>query len=125
MILRKDAIGYLNRKLSLPSTGMEQDWEIELANLNRIEEFILFYRGSLLNEEEKKALMALIIASYDDYLNEKNSNNVRFENDIFKLLNEDKKLFKELIVYWSVPRENNPEDYFKITPFIRSVNISI
>ncbi len=124
MILTKDAIEYLNKNLSLPSTGIEQDWEIELADLNRIEEFVLFYRNSSLNEEEKRALMSLVIASYDDYLNEKHISNKNYENEIKELLKLDKPLFSELIDYWSLEGESDPENYFKITPFIRNIKAS-
>ncbi len=125
MILTKDAIEYLNKNLSLPATGMEQDWEIELADLNRIEEFVLFYRNSSLGEEEKKALMSLVVASYDDYLNEKFTSNDRYENEIKDLLKLDKHLFSELLDYWSLNGENDSEDYFKITPLIRNIKALI
>jgi hypothetical protein len=125
MILIKEAIESLNKNLSLPSTGMEQDWEIELADLNRIEEFVSFYKNSSLNEEEKKALMSLIVASYDDYLNEKHISNEVFEREIKKLLTIDKYLFTELFDYWSLIGESNPDNYFKITPLIRNIKASI
>lgn len=125
MILIKEAIESLNKNLSLPSTGMEQDWEIELSNSNRIEEFVSFYKNSSLNEGEKKALMSLIVASYDDYLNEKHISNEMFEREIKELLTIDKYLFTELLGYWSLIGESNSENYFKITPLIRNIKVSI
>jgi hypothetical protein len=39
----KDSIQFLNTQLGLPATGTEQDWEIEMANPQRISQFIDFY----------------------------------------------------------------------------------
>jgi len=41
-----------------------------LASSERVNEFVSFYQSASLSLEEKKALMSLIFAPYDDYLNE-------------------------------------------------------
>ncbi|WP_333624732.1 hypothetical protein [Sphingobacterium siyangense] len=43
MIQKKETIAILNKKLSLPYTGTELDWDIEMADFNRINEFIDLY----------------------------------------------------------------------------------
>ena len=40
---KKETIAILNKKLSLPYTGTELDWDIEMADFNRINEFIDLY----------------------------------------------------------------------------------
>jgi len=70
MILKEKVIAALSKKLSLPYTGTEQDWEIEMADSSQINEFIDLYHQHDLAFEERMALMPLIVASYDDYLNE-------------------------------------------------------
>lgn len=84
---------FLNKALDLPASGKEQDWEIELSNPNRIEEFLDLYQSFNSSRDIKQALMALILASFEDSLWnstfdeclwDKNSEIVRSEFDIFK-----------------------------------------
>jgi hypothetical protein len=122
------AIRRINTLLQLPATGQEQDWEIELADSTRVQEFCQVYQTANLTQEEKFTLMALIIASYDDYL--------RFGQDktatdaittiITKLLVHDFALHKTTINYWcqhEITSDeadwNNPEWVFAVTPLMR------
>lgn len=58
---------FLNFALSLPTTGAEQDWEIEMSNPNRISDFIAFFSETPeLSYDQKHALVALILASFED-----------------------------------------------------------
>jgi len=123
VILKKEAIESLNEKLSLPATGIEQDWEVELADSNRVHEFISYYKKHPLTSDEKKALMSLILASYDDFLNEKDSNTGQFWNDIRQAIESDYDLLTELLDYWSLPDEDDSENWFKITPLIRKIKV--
>lgn len=118
MIPKKETIAALSKKLSLPYKGTEQDWDIEMADSNRINEFIDLYHQYDLDFEERVALMSLIIASYDDFLNE---NNVEIDSrwNIIKLmLAKDRIHFVELINYWS---QCNETDIFRITSLMRAV----
>lgn len=118
MIPKKETIATLSKKLSLPYTGTEQDWDIEMANSNRINEFIDWYHQYELPFEEKVALMSLIIASYDDFLNENNVE-IDYRWDIIKaMLAKDRTHFVGLINYWSL---RNQTDIFRITPLMRTV----
>ena len=121
MILRKEAIESVSRKLSLPFTGVEQDWEVEIAASERLVEFVSFYKNSSLSSDEKMVLMSLILASYDDFLNETDTDEYEIWDEIVSLIEIDKDFFKELLNYWSMDEENNPENYFKITPLVRIV----
>jgi hypothetical protein len=62
------AIDRLNRELRLPAIGGEQDWEIELADANRVEEFCAHLTSVDLNDDERFALLSLIVASAQDRL---------------------------------------------------------
>ncbi|WP_394676033.1 hypothetical protein [uncultured Sphingobacterium sp.] len=118
MIQKKETIATLSKKLSLPYTGTEQGWDIEMADSNCINEFIDWYHQYDLRFEEKVALMYLIIASYDDFLN---ANNVEIDYrwDIIKaMLAKDRIHFVELINYWSLRIQT---DIFRITPLMRTV----
>lgn len=105
MILKQDIIIALSKKLSLPYKGTEQDWDIEMADSSGINEFIDLYHQHDLAFEERMALMSLIVASYDDYLNEHDLA-VDFRWDRIKaMLTKDKRYFVELIDYWSLHNE--------------------
>lgn len=121
MILTKKAITSISQKLSLPFTGIEQDWEVELANAERVSEFVSFYKKEALSLEEKKALMSLIFASYDDYLNEREIDKDELWLEIALLIKSDTDLFKELLSYWSLDEETSSENYFKITSLVRAI----
>ena len=57
---------FLNTALNLSASGQEQDWEIELADHRRIKELIDFYAKSDLPQDCEEALVALILASFED-----------------------------------------------------------
>lgn len=123
IILRKDAVEYINKIFSFQCIGIEQDWELEMANPSRINEFMSFYLDTQLSVDRKRALMALILASYDDLLNETKLGVYANElwNKIKHVLESEKDIFSDLIAYWSCEKEINPDNYFKLTPFIREI----
>ncbi|MHA7831415.1 MAG: hypothetical protein ACX93O_09960 [Flagellimonas sp.] len=112
----------LSKELSLPYTGTEQDWDIEMADSNRIDEFIKFYNESNLCDDKKVAVMALILSSYDDLLNENNLEIDKRWNGIRLILKSEKLIFNDLIEYWSLNDKKDIIDLFKITPLVRTIN---
>lgn len=48
--------------------GELQDWDWDFADSDRIEEFIKIYNLGVLTDNEKVALMSLIVESYNDYI---------------------------------------------------------
>ncbi len=120
MILSNETKVQLCKKLSLPYSGSEQDWDVELADKNRVDEFISYYQENELPIEMKYAVMSIILASYDDYLNENVLDRDNRWYEIGKLLKSEKEAFVDLINYWAVDYEI--EDFFRITPLIREVN---
>lgn len=117
MILRKEIIEQLSKKLSLPYMGIEQDWDVELADKNRVDEFISYYNENDLSAEMKYAAMSIILASYDDFLNDKELDSDYRWHEIEKILKSEKEVFSDLIEYWAVDSEI--ENVFRITPLIR------
>ena len=117
MILKKDSIISISRLFNLSCTGFEQDWDIEMADSSRINEFLRFYPRLNLSDSERIALMALIFASYDDLLNEMTENKIWIE--ITTNIVKDKELFKDLLDYWSLVEEKESDDLFNITTKVR------
>jgi hypothetical protein len=60
------ASDHLTEALQLLARGDEQDWEIELADGDRLEEFIARYPEFAPDDEYAFAMAALIIASFDE-----------------------------------------------------------
>jgi hypothetical protein len=121
MILKKHVIEKLSKDLLLPYTGVEQDWELEMADSKRLNEFVNFYKTNNLSDDEKMGLMSLILASYDDSLNEKNLKVDGEWNAIREVLEFEKKFYSDLLNEWGLPGETSYENIFKITPLIRKI----
>lgn len=119
MILRKEIIEQLSRKLSLPYMGFEQDWDVELADKNRIDDFISYYNENDLSAEMKYATMSILLASYDDFLNDKELDVDYRWYEIEIILKSEKGIFRDLIEHWAVDSEI--ENMFRITPLIREI----
>lgn len=121
MILKKEIIEQLSKEISLPYTGIEQDWDIEMADSNRIDEFVKFYKKGSLCVDKKVALMSLILSSYEDFLNESDLEIDNRWDDIKSILEPDRVIFVDLINYWSLSNEVEDDNLFRISPLIRSV----
>ncbi|MDR7130073.1 hypothetical protein J2X69_002420 [Algoriphagus sp. 4150] len=121
MILKKEIIEQLSKELLLPYTGMEQDWEIEMADSNRIDEFVKFYKESNLCDDKKNAVMSLILSSYDDLLNENNLEIDDKWNEIKSILKSERIIFVDLVDYWSLNNEVEEDNLFRITPLMRNI----
>lgn len=123
LFITKRAIESLTQKLGLVELiPYSQDWELESADPSRVNEFISFYESSILNQEEKLALMSLIISSFDDALTEGNVQNVIWEK-IKSLLLSDIDLHRKTVAYWSLVDEEL-DNCFSITPFMREIKYS-
>lgn len=102
-----------------------QDWPVEVADARRVEEFLRLYQTEALDSEEKRALMALIVCSYDEC----DKGDEQSWSEIREILIAEAKLHAGLIVYWScVAEAENGSWYFEpdehcfyITPRMRSV----
>jgi hypothetical protein len=92
-----------------------QDWPLEVADADRIEEFLSHY-GRERNTEHRIAIAALIVASLDD---------------AFALGTPSKELldragpvlknYPEMLEYWSCPDAHTNDEMFHITPWIRTL----
>ncbi|MFO0484743.1 MAG: hypothetical protein ACK51A_03685 [Sphingobacteriia bacterium] len=102
MLFDKSAIESISRKLSLPFKGTEQDWDLEFADSSRLVFFIGFYleNRKQLSRPEKKVLMSLILASYEDYFKFEYSDRDSIWKIINSIINDENYLFEDHILYW-------------------------
>lgn len=122
MILKKEIVEQLSKELLLPYTGIEQDWDIEMANPNRINDFLNFYQKNDLSVNKKIAVMSLILASYEDFLTENSLESDDRWNDVSLILESERVIFVDLINHWSLKEEVKEDDLFLITPLMRDIN---
>ena len=110
----------LNQLFKFPYTGYEQDWEIEFADPNRINEFISAYDSSDLTASQKLAVMDLIIASYDELLVKVPEEKSTWKK-IAALLRENRAIHEGSLEYWSCPGAENSDEMFEVTERIRVI----
>lgn len=91
----------LAKKLSLKFDESMQDWEYEIADSNRVAEFIKEYDKPETTDKEKESLMEMIIDSTNDIFDK--NNNVETE-ELLLLINErlikSIDLHKGTLNYW-------------------------
>jgi len=97
-----------------------QDWEIEFSDGARLREFIDSYITLDLDDDERFALMALIVASADDALDFDHALDDLWPQ-IHKLLVSDRDIHASTIHYWCCPDAASTDEQFLITPRIRAV----
>jgi hypothetical protein len=91
--------------LGLPDLDQySQDWEYEIANSSRVDEFVSFYESADLNQSEKFALMSLITSSFDDAVTEGKIQYGIWEKIKGHLI-RDIDLHRKTILYWSLVEE--------------------
>jgi hypothetical protein len=92
-----------------------QDWPLEVADADRIEEFLSHY-GRERNPEHRIAIAALIVASLDDAF--------ALGAPSPQLLDRAGPILKnypEMVEYWSCPDAHTDDEMFHITPWIRGL----
>ncbi len=118
--LKKASIEKLTAALALPATGLEQDWEVELADPSRVSDFLGAYQTLPLTPDDKIALMALMLASVDLYIGAQSEIPEDWER-IAALLASERDLHQETIRYWMCEGDEDPESWFHLTPLVRRV----
>jgi len=130
--IHKTTENFLNKELGLDATGYEQDWCLELADDEKIDCYIKYYKTSDRNDDIDFALLSLISASFDEKIQgtgifassdiEYDDLFIHFDNDIVtiygkeildhwktikKIALSNKDLFKQIVDYWS---KNDPDE---------------
>jgi len=117
----KEAVDSLTQKLDLPKNdGFSQDWEYEVSDSSKVEEFLYSYENLGLNKDEKYALMTIIISSYNDAIEEGTMDERTKEKIKFLLLSEVD-IHRNIILNWAMLDEEDIENCYAIAPFMREV----
>lgn len=116
--------------LGLPYEPSMQDWEWEIADTCRFQEFIDVYRNLHLPEQERVSLMEILIQCVEDLLQDPfrtgESRGVEEWKDVATLLRLHPRLHARSIYYWCCfdlsPYE---ESCFLISPLMRQVWLDV
>jgi hypothetical protein len=114
----------LSEILRLRMRGDEQDWELQewewdYADPQRVDEFLDIYEQQNLSENQRMALMALIVESYNSYLAEHEHIPILWER-IEKHLKESPEIHEYAITYWLLA-EDADKSKFSIGNQIRKI----
>jgi hypothetical protein len=111
------AIDSLAKHFDLPNSLEMQDWEWEVADYNRINEFVAEFRSDSLSDDEKFTLLEIIIQSFEESDTDLNTNDLWLE--VLSLIEKNFKLHSYSVWYWSdCQNENNG---WNVTPFMRRI----
>ena len=100
-----------------------QDWDLIIANSEWVEQLLDWYEKENLNDNEKNILMQLIVASYDEKLNE-DKHDLTEEKRLVHFLERDIDIHKDIFEYWARLHEPESEGW-EITPMLRKIWFNI
>lgn len=110
----------LAERFGLPNDPRMQDWEVEVADFARVAEFLAAYSGPSYSDDDRFALMELIVASLDDGARAGHQLGEHWARTR-RLLLGNGRLHAQTLSYWARGNDDDPEHQFAITPLIRWV----
>ena len=113
------AITSLATRFGLPNTPQMQDWEWEVADPERIDEFLEAYETAETTEDELFVLMEMLLQSFCDAQLDL-SQDVRWST-VVDHLNERAELHAHTIWYWSCLDTEDLEQLWPVTPYVRDI----
>ena len=118
----REAIDKLAMRFGLPNDPGMQDWEYQVADEKRIDEFLAAYETGGLSDDERFTLMETIIESFEDvaHMGGDLSSDSRWQHTL-DLLDRNIALHAHSVWYWSCPEAENDDDIFLVGRFVRKI----
>ena len=118
----RDAIDKLATRFGFPNDPGMQDWEHEVADHTRIDEFLATYETGGLSDDEKFTLMEAIIESFEDIarMGGDLSSDARWQRTL-DALDKNIPLHAYSVWYWSRHEAEHEDELFYVSPFIRQL----
>jgi hypothetical protein len=113
------AIDKLAATFSLPNTPDMQDWEWEVADPDRVEEFLNEYKNGNNTDDEKFVLLEMLLQSFEE--SELDLNKNEKWKELLELIQSNFKIHEYTIWYWSVFDAESKEEQWRVTPFMREL----
>jgi len=116
---RTEARKSLAKRFQLPYFDDMQDWEWEVADVTRFQEFLAAYTSHGLNEAERWSLMEVLVQCVEDMQGD--SERTRAWLSLEPLLRSGASLHGETIRYWSLEEESDPDNLFSVSLAMREL----
>lgn len=116
----RDACNRLDAEFGFSPDAYMQDWEIELSDGKRLQEFLNAYSTLDLDDDERFALMALIVASAHDALDFHGMGPDQWQ-PIHDLLVAARQLHASTIYYWCCVDATCADECFTLSANMRDV----
>jgi hypothetical protein len=110
----------LNDLLALTTEPQCQDWQYVASDGERLTDFVAAYQLPQLNDDDRFALMALIVSSAHDAL-DRGILDAGCWAQIHDMLVADSALHAHTILYWCVADATCDDETFTLTPRMRTV----
>ena len=96
-----------------------QDWEYEVADPDRVEEFLEAYESGELNDDECFTLMETIIESFEELKTDLDLD-ARWRRILSAL---ERRITRHIysVYYWSCIENESEEDCWRVTPYMRQI----
>jgi hypothetical protein len=113
------AIDSLAARFGLPNDPRMQDWEWEVADPGRIDEFLAAYESGELTDDERFTLMETMVQSFEE-LSRQVGTDPRWPR-LLDILDRHADLHLRTIWYWSCLETEDLADCWQVTPFMRAL----
>lgn len=115
----------LAARLGLTINPFSQDWEWEVADPEKFDEWLSVYRDEPLSDDERFSLMEMLIQCVNDMVPAYGpADGIKQPPQwraVAELLRERPRLHASSIAYWSVFGHDDPEEQFRISAAMRQV----
>lgn len=113
----------LAARFGLPWSDDMQDWEWEVADVDRFDAFLETFRSSALSDDERFSLMEMLLQCIEEI--EPPSSQEEAWRAVESFLMSRPELHRTTIAYWARLDESYPIALFRISPRMRQVWRSI
>lgn len=114
------SIEKLSVMFSLRTDPYMQDWDIEAADPGIVDKLVDAYSDPSLTEDDRFALMCLILGSLNAAKHEGRDISVWWSR-VAKILTENTQVHAYTMAYWACGEDPDPDHQFLITPEIRNM----
>lgn len=115
----REAIDSLAKRFGLRNVPGMQDWEWQVADPARLDEFLGAYLSGGLSDDERFTLMETLLQCFEQTHQDLDSDE-RWSR-VMAALDAGIELHASTVWYWSCVDDEEPSGGFRITPLIRSV----
>ena len=115
----REAIDSLAKRFGLPNTPRMQDWEWEVADLARLDEFLDDYLSGELSDDERFTIMETMLQCFEE--SDRDLELDRLWTQVLSSLDTHIELHAYTVWHWSCVDDEDPADWFRVTPWVRRI----